>query len=406
MIDFYLVICCLTAFFLINKSCDIFNFFNPSVYFFWIYLLFCTFGFFYRDLYDYAIDISNKTVGIIGAGLITYSLGVFLASNKRSKKTLKTGLRSLIDSGVQEHNFGLAFALAFCVIPFLFALLFTVQAGEILWLQENFDDQRIEVRKGAGWIAILGIASAYIATIFLGIYAYRSNKFAIPFAALSIVLISGISFGNRAPAVDIVIIFFTFFWIKKFNRISALHFGGAFIVLMIFMVSLGILRQGLEFDAEMITKQLLWRPFVNVQNIEWAVDLIPSTVDYFYGQSTIIELMVLAPGYQPNFGTYMKELMGLEFSGGSITFGAIGMLYADFGATLAVFGMLGIGYILQQVYFRYSRSGIHFIKLIIASTSLKGIAVSGVISPIIYTLIPCWIIYTTVKYVRKKGIST
>src|SRR5690606_10289162 len=111
---------------------------------------------------------------------------------------------------------------------------------------------------------------------------------------------------------------------------------------------LGVVRQGLDFNFESVYRQMLWRPFVNIQNLEWVVSFIPSEHDYFYGESMLIDLSVLLPGYQPNFGTYMKELMGKEFTGGSITVSFLGQLYADFGFLLSLLVIFIFGFLLQK----------------------------------------------------------
>lgn len=105
---------------------------------------------------------------------------------------------------------------------------------------------------------------------------------------------------------------------------------------MTILMTLGIIRQGLNFDLESLLKQILWRPFTNIQNIEWITNYFPSTHDFFYGKSLLVDLSVLLPGYQPNFGTYIKELMGLYFSGGSLTLSFLGQAYIDFGYIFAL----------------------------------------------------------------------
>lgn len=401
MIDLFLFFCCIIGITLATKAIDLLNFLNPATYFFWIYLLFDTVAFFYRDVYDYAIDISPLTAILIGTGFVCYCCGIFLACNKIPKRLTKGDPYEFIQASSMNFRFNNTALIIICAIPLLFAVAFTLQSGEILWLQDNFDDRRIELRKGSGWIAISGIAGSYVAAIALGISSFKKNKVVFYLPLLVIILLCSISFGNRAPGIDVLVMFLSFVWIRKFRRVSTTHFAFAFFGMMAVVVSLGILRQGLALDSEMLAKQLLWRPFANIQNLEWLVSFVPEVKDYFYGKTFLIELLVLAPGYQPNFGTYMKELMGAEFSGGSITFGIMGMLYADFGPILAPMAMLPIGYLFQKIYLKFSQRNSDLAVLAILSISIKGIAVSGFVPVFIYTLGPCICFYFTLRYILK-----
>lgn len=388
-IDILLIAAPILSYIIAKKTSSLLNFFNPFVYFYWSYFLFCFVAIYYRDLYTYAIDISDKTIVLISLGLILFPVGGYLANHSHRRSSVSKPLEVIIADACKSISTKGYLVAIFTAIPILLSIIFTLKVGKILWLSDSFDDERITARIGLGWIAIPGISSAYIAMIYSSIHFFKKRSF-IKLAITTVVLsICAVSYGNRAPGLEVVIIGGIFIWVGLFGRINPLHFlAGLFLSLASIMI-LGVLRQGLEFSIESIYKQMLWRPFANIQNTEWVLSFIPSQHDYFYGKSLLIDFAVLLPGHNPNFGTYMKDVMGKDFTGGSITLTFLGQAYADFGFIISLILITLAGYISQKIFLRLTKQGRWLPLLIASSITIKSMTSSGIASPIIYVFVPC-----------------
>ncbi|MCY1275180.1 oligosaccharide repeat unit polymerase [compost metagenome] len=390
-IDLLPIAAALTSFYILKKTSNPLNLFNPYVYFYWAYFIFCFIAVLYRDIYSYALSISNQTITLISLGIILYSAGGSIANHASPSRTAKKTIEQLISEASQKIPTNKYLVYLSISVPIFFSLLFTVKTGQILWLSDSFDDERVILRQGIGWISLLGISSAYLATIYSSIHFYKRRENIKLLISIIILATCSISYGNRAPALEVIVVGGFFAWISLIGRVKALHFLAGFLSLLTFVMVLGVIRQGLEFNFESIYKQMLWRPFTNIQNIEWITSFIPNSHDFFYGNSLIIDIAVILPGYQPNFGTYMKEIMGKDFSGGSITVSFLGQAYADFGFTFSLFVISLFGYIFQKFFLILSKNGKNLPLLIVISITSKSMASSGIISPLIYTLLPCLI---------------
>lgn len=391
-IDLILAACAAFSLYLARKTSELKNLINPFVYFYWIYFVFCFAAIFYRDLYDYSLIISTKTIVLIATGLILFPAGGYLANHRAKKSKAYITIEELIEKSAPEKNINKVIVYTSILLAIVVAIGFIIKSGKIFWLSESFDDERIIARQGIGWISVLGISSAYVSCIYSSIYFFK-NKSTIKLVFSTIILaICAISYGNRAPGFEIMLIGGIFFWILKFKKMKTLHALLGFISLLTMIMALGIIRQGIELDFDSLYKQILWRPFANIQNLEWMVSFFPDKHDYLYGLSSIIDISVILPGYQPNFGTYMKELMGKEFTGGSITVSFIGQIYADFGPVVAIFFLFITGYLLQKAFINISNKKDKLSLLILISITAKSMASSGIVSPLIYIFIPCLLI--------------
>ena len=118
--------------------------------------------------------------------------------------------------------------------------------------------------------------------------------------------------------------------------------------------------------------------------------------------SFIIELKVLLPGYQPDLGTYLKNLMGIKFEGGGITvplpaegfmnFGYIGIfLYSIIFAFILKFFELFI-LILND-------SFIALLLLILLGIQFMGVITMGLSGILIKTTFPLVIVLITMLLV-------
>jgi oligosaccharide repeat unit polymerase len=398
--DIITIISCFFSILFLKKISNPINLFNPFVYFFWPFYIFSFFAILYRNKYTYTLSISSETIFFINAGLFFYLIGgyiSFITSPNKKIDKINTEYQIQILQSTQTSK---VIFFIFLTIPILFSIYFLSLTNEFLWLSDSFDDYRISLREGNGWIAIFGASSAYFAAIYSCIYFSKTKKILLNSSTIIILSISAIVYGNRAPALEILVIGGIFLCYKLFGKIRIYHAIIGFFFIMTILMTLGIIRQGLNFNSESLLKQILWRPFTNIQNLEWITKYFPSTHDFFYGESLLIDLAVCLPGYQPNFGTYIKELMGLYFTGGSLTLSFLGQAYIDFGYIFALILIFLFGFLLHRIYRKTVLNPKFGIFLIIFSIYAKSTVSSGLVSPFLYTFIPTilfLLVYTTIK---------
>lgn len=386
--DLITIITCFFSILFLKKISNPINLFNPFVYFFWYFYIFSFIATLYRNKYTYALTISSRTIFFVNFGLLFFLIGGYISyiiSHDKKIDKINTEYQIQILQSIQTSK---VIFFIFLTIPILFATYFLSLTNEFLWLSDSFDDYRISLRQGSGWVAIFGTSSAYFAAIYSCIYFSKRKNIILNTVAIIILSISAIVYGNRAPALEILVIGGIFLCYQFFGKIRLYHAIIGFFSIMTILVILGVIRQGLNLDLESLLKQILWRPFTNIQNIEWITTYFPSTHDFFYGKSLLVDLSVLLPGYQPNFGTYIKELMGLYFSGGSLTLSFLGQAYIDFGYIFALVLIFSFGFLLHRVYRKTVLKPKFGIFLIIFSIYAKSTVSSGLVSPFLYTFIP------------------
>ena len=163
-------------------------------------------------------------------------------------------------------------------------------------------------------------------------------------------------------------------------------------VLFLIMVALGSLRVNHSADFHLIFKfRFLWRPFVNIQNFQMVLDYFPDKNPFLLGETYLVDFKMLFPGSNPNSGTFLKNLMNLDFDGGSLTPSYLGISYVNFGYYGLFFSPIFLGFIANSFYeifvrnFNLSKPHL-LILLIIISNNFAAVIVSGFMTVIIQNM--------------------
>ncbi len=379
---------------IVRRYHGLFNLFDPVSYFFFAHIVLFYIGIFYRNLYEDVVPIADSSVIWISVGLLLFTLGVvqgnLIGHTRRPNKHNASSLARPIKLVAFAPGYQQAAWVLF-MLGALGVFFFIWKTGTILWLEEESDDLRVSSREGIGWIAILSISFVTYATVALvsfAIFRQAKPKFAFLVALVAALLV--LQFGNRAPAAEILVYVGFIYCLYRWGRVPATVAISGTIAIFVLVATLGIIRQGLGLDAMMIGLQMLWRPFVNIQNIDIVFHSFPHVVPFQFGLGLIQDLSVVLPGYQPNFGTWVKNMLGMEFTGGSLTITYQGELYANFGFPGLIFGAwsLGMALSLGSLYLRKHVVPQNFAYLAAVAIPMKSIVTVGVVSPILYGLIP------------------
>lgn len=392
---------CLTlvAFVLLLRSKrNLFNLFDPVSYFSVIHIVLFFIAAFYRRIYEVVVPISDNTLILLCCCMMLFAVGATLPDIifENIKKvifpnnhTVNSNI-SLSYKSPPKYYVNTAWILFFAGT--LGVLIFIIKCGGILWFKSDFDDYRISARAGVGWLVLPSIVFiTYTSISLFSYYLILKNK---KFLSIIIAIIGGLlllQFGNRAPAFEIIVACgFIYCW-YKWEKVPILLIASGCFLLLFLLGVMQVIRQGITKDFIMILFQSIWRPFVNIQNFDLIVNSFPSRLKYLYGKSYLMDFAVIAPGYQVNFGTWLKDQLGLDFTGGSVTVTYLGEFYANFGIYGALIGAFLTGLILNIVakyckkyYYDYS----NYQTVLCITITCKSIVSSGIVTPFLYIMLP------------------
>jgi len=401
--DQILITCLISFIVLITYQRYFLNLLDPVSYFSLSHIVLFFMGAFYRSFYEWTVPIDDAALILICVSMISFALGssmqFFIGRTMDSIRFTQVPKHNNFNRDFDPHYTNAALILL--LIGISGTIIFILKNNGIIWLRSDFDDYRIVARAGLGWLVIISITfTTYSAIALFTKYLFcRNIVLALIFAVTGAFLV--IQFGNRAPAFEIVVACsFIFCW-HRWKKIPfvLLIIGGLSIFLL--LGALQIFRQGIDADLIMLLLQSIWRPFVNIQNFNLIYLSVPTVIPFQHGNSFLMDIAVLAPGYQPNFGTWLKDALGLDFTGGSVTITYLGEFYANFGYIGSIFCSFTLGFILSLISYNlkhlyYEPSFYPYLFGI--SITAKAIISSGIITPVIYVLIPYMLTHTIFKF--------
>lgn len=391
LVDVYALLVLLLCFGFFRLCGGTLNFFNPASLFFLFHVILFGAGSWYRWLYEGRVWVSDEAVFIVYSSLMLYVLGAFSVATVLFSSAPSLSLPRLLARAPVVELSPLS-CLMVVMLPVLISLFYSLYIGGLVWLQSDIDDLRVEVRKGIGWLALLGIASAFLGTLFY-LFSRRTIGWLEGFFVVALLSACAASYGNRAPGAEVFIAGIFSLLILKSGRLPVfrLFVVGGLAFLLVVMV--GLYRQGFEMSFYGILQQGLWRPFVNFQNFQILYDAFPSSIPFQMGNGYLIDLAVLMPGYQPNYSVWLKDMLRMEFTGGGINQTYLGEFYSNFSLLPALLCSFLLGAIFQLLYclmclLRFSPQ-----LMLVVSFSLKGMVSSGLMSPLLYSFIPFVLLY-------------
>ena len=275
-------------------------------------------------------------------------------------------------------------------VGYVLVVVFIVIVGGIPVLAEDGAQARVDARAGLGYLVIAAIWLITLPSVTLVADAYSRGR-RWRHASWAVVAVSALAlgtFGNRAPVVVLIIAsgWVAFFLSRGLPRWPFLAAAGATALLVV--AALGVLRGGGAPGLDVVGT-LQWQMYVNASNLERLVQLIPEETPHLWGRGYLIDLAVLLPGSQPNFGTWLKEVIGMEFPGGGITIGLFGEFYANWGAPVAVAGSFGVGLAMASIRpWLAIRRPVDVAFAVLLSLAIGGMVQSGVVSVMLYSVIP------------------
>ena len=376
-------------FYFFDKVFSLRNLYNPLVFIVIYHFVFFYVGLFYKDIYSH-ISISNTVVWLINYSFFGVFVGGIL-SRALFQKIGKSYYRiPLANYDMSFNNYNIVIAYFFLVIAILLTIKLNYSNGGIVFLMDDIENSRIKLREGKGLITQLIILFTTYGLLSAICYKRKSRLTTFLIVLVSLFLI--LTIGNRGPVLFLLLHVFLVYQVVYKKQFSYKYLAIIGFVLFLIMVALGSLRVNHSADFHLIFKfRFLWRPFVNIQNFQMVLDYFPDKNPFLLGETYLVDFKILFPGSNPNSGTFLKNLMNLDFDGGSLTPSYLGISYVNFGYYGLFFSPIFLGFIANSFYgifvrnFNLSKPHL-LILLIIISNNFAAVIVSGFMTVIIQNM--------------------
>lgn len=109
------------------------------------------------------------------------------------------------------------------------------------------------------------------------------------------------------------------------------------------VAALGAIRTTMSGGVSSTLTSLFTSLYVGDININYMYNTFPGKVDFQYGYTYLINFLMLLPGPDLDFTLWLKEQVGITFSGGGLTPTIIGEFYINFGEISIFIGLFLLG---------------------------------------------------------------
>lgn len=338
-----LLICSAFAIRYYRKSQDIFH---PIVFWSAFYACFMGFGYVvqYFVVRSFQKRVHTDWIGfMILVGYLSFLVG-FAAIPRRTQTITKVDGQPRILTIIKERILLLFFA------AFVAGLLFYYFRGEIIYLGGT-EMGRFEAVSGWGYVYQLMMGFSFVIPVLISSHWYfgrQPGNVELLLIAIALLFI-GASL-NRGPIIWLVFsMLFSYHYLVKRARIRALVWWAA--VLVLFGAAVGIMRDLQDWSFPRLGNRILLESRIHVQNLSMHL-VVADKMGPVGFQPLLMSLSILAPGPQPDFGTFIKEEIGLK-TVPSITL--IGEGYFSARLVGIVISFVALGALLSWTYSHFRR---------------------------------------------------
>lgn len=308
-----------------------FNFTSPAILFAGLYIVLVAIGPFLLlpQKYEYHFN----ALVVIGSAYVCYIIGYFLI---KQFPTIKINFRKIDKININKELF----------------LILLIGASGILWLvyifknitsifSGNFENDRITSQAGNG--AFLYLIRMWIITIPL-LYEEQLKKgkvkkwfYVIVFLAICALLM----LGGRTPIVLILLnLILCNIIVRKIDTKKMIKYAAIIVLVIAVLGSARALISGNKSSIISSTKSILLN---GNYNLSYIFSKFPGRVNFQYGYTYLINLKMLMPGKDIDFTLWLKDKLGMHFSGGGVTPTIVGEFYINFGYIGIFIGMILVG---------------------------------------------------------------
>ena len=377
---------------IIKSVCRKDEIFSPSVFFSCFYLLWMGLGFaiYFFQGFHANYPIYARMAFLLLIAYFAWMIGLhfprlrFFASTRTTPRSPE-----LIASG---YKWGIYCSLIFTILAIASIILFYAGGGLRILMGGLVEETRYAMTFGRGHLYFLGNSLTVTIPMYIGVKLYYRKKidlFDYGLIVSSLVLIS-LSLSRSHLLWYLVRLVITFHYLRKqiVYRRAILYA----VVVLIIAVAIVYLRYptfgfGVRFLNEIS---------VHIKNLGLFM-INESKIGRLGLAPIIMNLSMLLPGHQPDFGIWLKELLGLTFIGGGISIPVVGEGMLSAGLAGVIAEMFIIGLILRISYHRFQkrsslRSLFIYIILLCKCANAIGYGIAVNVISVAYELLLVFII--------------
>ncbi|WP_326511605.1 oligosaccharide repeat unit polymerase [Clostridium intestinale] len=401
-------IICITLILLLiyHFNVDITNLINPQNFILYFFVFFINFGMIISPFYTDILPVYTSSMYYLINCFIIYIFISVLISNKNIMKYLQ--LKDVLKNIETSNRYRKYIFIGISII-----IIYFISIKTIPLLGENSDDLRVESLKGKGFIVLLGYGFLVNSIIFDFLYVLKREDKIYFIKSLVLYLFAFLVLmgtGYRGISFKIILILISILLMYKYKKLPIFKLSILIMILLSSVAIMGYYRSSniVSFNLEAIYKVTIWRFFVNIynfQNISNFVDVI----GFINGKTYVLDILTLLPGHQISSSYYMKDILGLSFSGGGITPTLFGEALINFGYEFGLIIVLVVSVIISitSLYLckNMNKSISSLQMLIVISFSLDPIIGSGIMPTILNSLIPvliCRFIIITLNNIEER----
>lgn len=270
-------------------------------------------------------------------------------------------------------------------------ILYFFTVGTIPILATDAENFRVQALSGKAFLVVIASNCFSVAVLMTEKKVTRYFR-----TIISIIFLLGTGF--RSSAFSIILIFFLTYWVGEKRKIV---FRGILIgtILSLMYSIIGVFRSGAKWSLLTLYKPMLWRFYVNTNNFNSVYTLFPVN-QFQYGKTLLNDFLVILPGPQDTYMTKLKDILDIQFSGGSLTPSVFGEGYYNWGYAGAIMWPLFL-LMFVMILDNYNRKHMDVRIYYALSCGLMGISISCLMPTILNTYLPLLLVYYTLIYVSK-----
>jgi oligosaccharide repeat unit polymerase len=347
-------------FFMLKKRKKRIDVFSPYIAFPMFYFFLYGIGSLRWIYEDYPNVYKSLIYAIIG--MISYFAGAIFIEISWEKNKFKNKIKILWKKNRLIIINILYFALGILAIFIIYSKI------GIPMLSVRVLDKESHLQGVSGYIIFL-IRFIPIGALFIFTYLFTAGiKKSVLLQLALIILFSAVSL--MAGSRNILFFFLMSLILIYHYAVRPFSLSRAFVILAVFMVSLffvGFFRAirsyeippSIMFIRNELQLENMFLIFVMHSALAFSsyargfmdiLNLIPNSMQFFYGKISLITLSTFLPGKQYTFGEILKSSLDLKYPGGGLNPTLLGELYGDFGILGIVFLMALYGLILNRSY--------------------------------------------------------
>lgn len=321
-IEMYMVLSCIC--FLISHN------WISSLTLFWIQYTIYALGYLFLKV-NYAYDPFFVIIGGFLFLLIGYAFSYF--------RSIKIFRNINIKKAKKRLTWEMMVKILFLFASFMW-IIYIVKNRSFLY-GGNLESGRVDAMSGNGvFLYSINLNIMIVPMLYL-LLKRKEIKKSSAMVMILICALELISVGYRTPLlIAVLCIVVIEARLRKIDVKKAIRY---FLILFFIAMIYEIYRAGENISLNLISTKIGNRFGVCMWNLNYVYNTFPRVHPFQYGYTNLLDIIMLLPGPGKDYSMWLKDMVGMSFSGGGLATFIQASFYIDFGNIGIVVGMLFLG---------------------------------------------------------------